>query len=163
MIVRYEGQTDEGVCLQLVGGLQQSVLIGIWPASWPEAAKAAEAARHVLTSPSGTSESFTASFDWAGNSFVSSVVWRFTVTNLGLVAIKIAGQTHSAVKIGWDEQSLGHPYKAHAEFEKDIETGIILTQSFRVLFGSSTTAADFWSRYGGGLGAVPDFRVTALR
>lgn len=163
LIVRYEGQTDQGVCLQRVGGSQQSVWIGIWPESWPEAATAAEAARHVLASPTGTGQSFTASFDWAGISLVSNVVWRFTVTNLGPVTVEIAGQPHSAVRIGWDEQSLGHPYRAHAEYQKDLETGVILSQDFEVLLGSSTTATDFWARYGGGPGIIPNFRVTAVR
>ena len=163
LVVRYDGETDEGVCLQRVGGWQQAVRFGIWPANWPQAATAADAARHVLGSPPGTDETFTASYDWVGTNLVSSAVWRFTVTNLGLTMVEVAGKARAAARIGWDEQSLGRPYKAHAEFVKDCATGVILSQSFQVMVGSSTTATDFWSRYGGGLGTIPDFKVTDLR
>ena len=163
LIVRYEGETDDGVCLQRVGGVQQSVWSGIWPASWPEAATAAQAARRVLAGPVGTREVFAASFDWVSTSFVSNTVWRFAVTNLGFAEVTVSGKPRPVMRLGWDEQSLGHPYKAHAEFEKDPQTGVILKQSFQLLLGSTTTATDFWSRYGGGLATVPDFQVTAIQ
>ncbi len=163
LIVRYEGQADLGICLQRVGGEPQPAWFGIWPASWPEGAAALQAAREVLAGPEGTSKSFTASFDWIGNSFASSAVWRFTVRNEGIVAVPVSGQTRRAVKIGWEEQSLGRPYTAYAEFIKDLDTGVILAQRFRTVLGSSTIATDFWSRYGGGLGVVPDFHVTAMQ
>jgi hypothetical protein len=66
------------------------------------------------------------------------------------------------IKIGWDEQSFSYSYKAHAEFTKDVVTGVIMIQSFEVIRGSATTATEFWGRYGGGLAATANFEVTAI-
>lgn len=161
--VRFEGETSAGVCLQVVGGLQQSAWLGIWPESWPEAAEAGAAARRVLAAPPGSSESFSVSYDWIGTSFASNVRWRFTVTNLGPGHVTIDGRSWPTMRLGWDEMCLGRPYRAHAEFVKETETGIVIAQSFRVELGSATTATDFWARYGGGLQATPDFEVTSMR
>ena len=158
--VRYEGQADDGICLQTVGELRQEAWLGLWPANWPEGASATRAYRNVLAAGPGATGTFGSTVDVPGNGFVTSILWRFTLGNAGIGSRTIAGQIRPVVRLSWDEQSFGRVYLAHAEIEKDVETGAILAETFRVVRGSSSTASDYWNRYGGGLDAIPDFVVT---
>ncbi len=151
-------------CLLSVGGVRESLLRGVWLANWPGAGRAATALQHVLAARVGSSESFDLSADVEGYNFqVTSETWRFTLTNEGPATFTIAGRPRQALRVRWDERNLAHPYAGRVELGFDAATGAVLWQNFALVSGGTGWAYEFWSKYGGGLSAVPAFQVTALR
>ena len=163
--VRYEGAEPGApdICIANVAGAQQALAAGIWPANWPGSAAAASALRRVLAGPPGSTASFELSADVEGiRDTVTSEGWQFVLTNEGPAEMVVGGEPLMVQRVQWQERNLARPYMAQATVTLDSRTGAVLRQSFRVLVGGSAASYDFWSRYQGGLGAVPDFRVTAL-
>lgn len=151
-------------CLQSVGGVRQSLLRGVWLANWPGAGRAAVALQHVLAAPVGHSESFEQSADVEGFNFqVTSETWRFTLTNEGSGTVALGGHPRLVTRVRWEERNLAHPYTGRVEIGFDAATGAVLSQNFALVSGGPGWAYDFWSKYGGGLSAVPAFQVTALQ
>jgi len=151
-------------CRLAVAGAQQSSVDGIWPANWPGSARASAALQRVLAGGPGSQDSFSLSEDVESLNFVTtSETWRFTLTNEGTSSLMVNGAARPVTKLRWQEQDLAHPYRGNAEIALDQATGAVLSQEYRTEIGSANTGYEFWSKYGGGLSAVPAFRVTALQ
>ncbi len=164
--VRYSGAEPSSpeVCVFDVGGVPQARVRGIWPADWPGATEAGAAMRQVLHGPPGSAARFRVSETVPGlRDTLSSETWQFTLTNQGPGTFEVAGTARPVFHVRWDERNLAHPYQAQADIVVDARTGVVLAQAYRLLSGGRAAAYDFWAAFQGGLAAVPDYRVTALR
>ncbi len=164
LAVRYDGGDPAApdLCHETLGGVTRVRALGIWPASWPAAIQAAAALHNVLGAPPGATESFSVAFNPPGG-IGRSEVWRFTLVNDGAATASVGGVARAAQRLHWEQANIGHPYVGRVDLLLDAATGVVLEQSYRLITGGSAWADGYWSHYEGGLQAVPDFRVTAVR
>ena len=164
LAVRYDGGDPAApdLCRETLGGVTRVRALGIWPASWPAAIQAAAALHNVLAGATGATESFSVAFNPPGG-IGRSEVWRLTLVNEGAATASVGGVARAAQRLHWEQVNIGHPYVGRVDLLLDAATGVVLEQSYRLVTGGSAWADGYWSHYEGGLQAVPDFRVTAVR
>lgn len=155
--VVYAGHTDGNpdACLATIGGRADASVLGLFPAAWDGAGSAAAAIRQATHGgPGGT-----AVFDAPSR---TGTLWRFTVVYEGQDDVMLQDIARPARRIVIDQRDVPRPAEARIRVWTDVTTGAVLRLATEWVNGNENAYWDYWSRYGGGPRAVPDFQATRI-